>query len=132
MLSRRSFLGFLASLIPLGCDPGSQPNPDNSTKVSRRAGGPDPVTLEHIKLNEIIWPAEHPFRADWKDVTQLEADIKKHGLLNPIYIREARGGYEVINGFLRTQACLDLHWDTIPAWVTHMTDKEVNVARSYM
>ena len=55
---------------------------------------------------------------------ELAESIKEHGLLQPIMLRRAPIGYEVIVGERRLRACRSLGWEVIPAIVRDVDDKE--------
>lgn len=75
-----------------------------------------------IKLSLII-EDEHQPRTDFNDDDwrHFVADIKKHGVRNPIHIRtatEATGGiHKIINGARRYRASVDAGLDTIPCLI---------------
>lgn len=50
-----------------------------------------------------------------EDLTELMESIKQNSLLQPIGVKEAKGGYLLIWGFRRLTACKKLGWNTIPA-----------------
>jgi ParB family chromosome partitioning protein len=46
---------------------------------------------------------------------ELVSSIKQAGLLQPVVVRRANGGYELIAGERRLRACQQLGWERIPA-----------------
>ena len=58
-------------------------------------------------------------------LAELAESIEIHGLLQPILVRRAAIGYEVIVGERRLRACKSLGWEVIPAIVKDVDDKEV-------
>lgn len=54
----------------------------------------------------------------------LADSIEIHGLLQPILVRKAAIGYEVIVGERRVRACKLLGWEKIPAVIRNVDDKE--------
>lgn len=58
-------------------------------------------------------------------LAELAESIEVHGLLQPILVRRAAIGYEVIVGERRLRACKSLGWEVIPAIVREADDKEV-------
>lgn len=61
---------------------------------------------------------------DEKSLGELAQSIKIHGLLHPIVVRRATIGYEVIVGERRLRACKQLGWESIPAIVREIGDRE--------
>ncbi|WP_283582248.1 ParB/RepB/Spo0J family partition protein [Ligilactobacillus hohenheimensis] len=60
-----------------------------------------------------------------RDIYELAATIKEHGLLQPIIVRETDPEkYEIIAGERRFRAVKQLEWDHIPAIVKQMNDNE--------
>ena len=66
-------------------------------------------------------------RQDFEEesLAELAESIEVHGLLQPILVRRASIGYEVIVGERRLRACKSLGWEVIPAIVKEANDKEV-------
>ncbi|MHB0950227.1 MAG: ParB/RepB/Spo0J family partition protein [Gemmatimonadaceae bacterium] len=60
------------------------------------------------------------FRAE--DLADLEASLKASGLLQPITLRKAGRGYELIAGERRFRAAFNLGWTEIPAIVREVDD----------
>ncbi len=74
-----------------------------------------------------ISPSRHQTRRvfDRESLLELADSIRKHGLLQPISVRETgRGSYELIAGERRLRACLIAGLKTIPAIVIDRDDKE--------
>lgn len=61
---------------------------------------------------------------DSEALAELAESIKVHGLLQPIMLRRAPIGYELIVGERRLRACKSLGWEVIPAIVRDVEDKE--------
>lgn len=59
-----------------------------------------------------------------ESLEELAASIEVHGLLQPILLRPAAIGYEVIVGERRLRACKLLEWEVIPAIIRDVADKE--------
>ena len=58
-----------------------------------------------------------------EELADLEASLKATGLLQPITVREASGGYELIAGERRLRAAERLGWTEIPAVVKPVDDQ---------
>lgn len=57
------------------------------------------------------------------DLAELQASLKASGLLQPITVRPAAGGYELISGERRLRAATRLGWTDIPAIVRDVDDR---------
>ena len=75
-----------------------------------------------------IYPMEnHPFKVkDDEDMAALVESIRQYGVLNPIIVRKRTmgGGYEIVSGHRRYEACKRLNKFDIPVIVRDLTDKE--------
>src|SRR6059036_3831143 len=56
---------------------------------------------------------------------ELEASIRKAGLLQPVVVRPRDGGFELIAGERRLRACQALGWEKIPAVKREVDDRTV-------
>ena len=76
-----------------------------------------------------IHPMEnHPFKVkDDEDMAALVESIRQYGVLNPIIVRKrpTGGGYEIVSGHRRYEACKRLNKFDIPVIVRDLTDEEV-------
>lgn len=75
-----------------------------------------------------IYPMEnHPFKVkDDEDMEALVESIRQYGVLNPIIVRKrpTRGGYEIVSGHRRYEACKRLNKFDVPVIVRDLTDEE--------
>ena len=75
-----------------------------------------------------IHPMEnHPFKVkDDEDMAALVESIRQYGVLNPIIVRKRTtgGGYEIVSGHRRFEACKRLNKFDIPVIVRDLTDEE--------
>ena len=75
-----------------------------------------------------IHPMEnHPFKVkDDEDMAALVESIRQYGVLNPIIVRKRQtgGGYEIVSGHRRYEACKRLNKFDIPIIVRDLTDEE--------
>lgn len=92
------------------------------------AGAPAPSgersELQRIPIGQIRPNPFQPrkeFRPD--ELADLEASLKASGLLQPITVRPAGGGYELIAGERRFRAASRLGWTEIPAIVRQFDDR---------
>ncbi|PDO10408.1 MAG: stage 0 sporulation protein J [Candidatus Reconcilbacillus cellulovorans] len=60
-----------------------------------------------------------------ESLRELADSIREHGVLQPIIVREAMNGYEIIAGERRFRACQLLERPTIPAVVRQLPDEQV-------
>jgi len=66
---------------------------------------------------------------DEKTVLELMRSIQNMGLLQPIMVREIRGGYQVVFGSHRIEACRRLGMTKILATIKQLSDAEAFLAR---
>lgn len=65
-----------------------------------------------------------PVRKNTVSYLSLRKSIERHGILQPILVRE-RNGFECIDGAHRLECALDLRLDEVPVHIVDMTDEEV-------
>lgn len=66
------------------------------------------IPISKIDINKNI-------RDDNVEIEDLKANIKEHGLLQPIIVREKHTRFSLIAGHRRLRACKALEWENIPA-----------------
>ena len=67
----------------------------------------------------------HPFKVrDDENMTALVESVRQYGVLNPIIVRQGAGGYEIVSGHRRFEACKRLGKYDIPVIVRNLTDDE--------
>ncbi len=82
--------------------------------------------FENIPLNEIKPSDSNPrTRFDDRGLDELANSIKINGVLQPIIVRKAKTGYELIAGERRFRASLSAGLVTIPAKILEATDEQV-------
>lgn len=83
---------------------------------------------ENINLSEIE-PASHQVRktVDEDKLKQMAANIRATGIIQPIKVRRTKDGYEIVYGHQRYNAARMAGYDTIPAIIVNMSDKEALV-----
>lgn len=86
--------------------------------------------VQSILIKEIQPFRNHPFTvADNEDMAKIVESIGKVGTITPLLARPLPdGGYELISGHRRLEACRKLRLDTIPVIVREMTDDEAVIA----
>jgi ParB family chromosome partitioning protein len=85
------------------------------------AGSSDYQRIPLAAIRPNPFQPRHEFKD--ADLAELEASIKASGLLQPITVRPAGGGYELISGERRFRAATRLGWTEIPAVVRPADDR---------
>lgn len=91
-----------------------------------RSPAPAAPTSEYQKLPlGTIRPNPYQPRREFDEaeLAELQASLKASGLLQPITVRTAPGGYELISGERRLRAATRLGWQEIPAIVRDVDDR---------
>jgi ParB family transcriptional regulator, chromosome partitioning protein len=88
----------------------------------------DPIFQELLPLNS-IFPAKLQCRtfdsnSKLNEVRDLASSIKTHGLLQPIIVRPAENGFEIVVGHRRYLACKLLRWKKIAVRIKDLSDIE--------
>lgn len=83
------------------------------------------LSIQQLPINDIA-PNPYQPRQIFNDesLQELANSIKVHGLTQPVVVREAKKGYELIVGERRLEACKLIHMETIPAIIKDLNDKE--------
>ena len=86
--------------------------------------------VQSIPIKEIQPFCNHPFTvADNEDMAKIVESIGKVGTITPLLARPLPdGGYELISGHRRLEACRKLGLESIPVIVREMTDDEAVIA----
>lgn len=86
--------------------------------------------VQSISITEIQPFHDHPFTVtDNEDMAKIVESIGKVGTITPVITRPiSNGGYELISGHRRLEACRKLGLKTIPVIVRNMTDDEAVIA----
>jgi ParB family chromosome partitioning protein len=79
--------------------------------------------LESLEIKRII-ASRQPLRSEMGSLDELGASIAEKGLLEPIVVRSVGGGFEVVAGNRRLEACKRLGMRSIPCHVVDLDDKE--------
>ncbi|MBC1742151.1 ParB/RepB/Spo0J family partition protein [Listeria welshimeri] len=83
-------------------------------------------TVQNIAIKEI---KPNPFQPrkifDTKAINELRDSIKIHGVLQPIILRNAKKGYEIVVGERRFRAAKEAKLKEIPAVVRDLTEEEM-------
>jgi len=82
--------------------------------------------IRDINISEIQANRHQPRRKfDDEKISELEASITEHGVLQPIILRSIPKGYEIVAGERRWRAAVKAGLRNIPAVVKELTDAEV-------
>ncbi|WP_033827346.1 nucleoid occlusion protein [Bacillus andreraoultii] len=86
----------------------------------------DKEEIVKIPLDEIIPNRFQPRTIfDEEKIDELARTIHTHGIIQPIVVRQLENGqYEIIAGERRYRAIKKLGWDTVPAIIKEMNDKQ--------
>ena len=85
--------------------------------------------VEKIPLDKLIPFKEHPFKVvEDEEMERLKESIRESGVLIPALARPIEGGYELISGHRRMDACDSLGMTTMPVIVRNLTDEEAIIA----
>src|SRR6059036_489143 len=88
---------------------------------AEREGSLVELPIKDIKPN----PFQPRQTVDPAALEELVSSIKQAGLLQPVVVRRANGGYELIAGERRLRACQALGWERIPAVRREVDDRTV-------
>ncbi len=85
----------------------------------------NPLTsyIESVEM-KMIHPSKNAVRVDLGNISGLMLSIQGKGLLEPIVARPVDGGFEVVAGGRRYEACRRLGWRQIPCHIVELDDKE--------
>lgn len=78
------------------------------------------IAIEKIKPNQ--YQPRTIFSAE--KIEELARTIHTHGVIQPIVLRRAEEGYEIIAGERRFRAMQSLEWEQVPAIIRDLDDKE--------
>lgn len=96
---------------------GSQPQNAEQTAV--------PGGIEYIDINQIKPNSNQPRKVfDEEKLEELAASIKEHGLIQPVILRKAGKGYEIVAGERRWRASRIIGIKEIPCIVKELSDEE--------
>lgn len=95
---------------------GEQPQPQGQSAA--RPGGVREVEIASIRPN----PAQPRVHFDEEALSELAHSIAERGVLQPILLRPAGDGYEIVAGERRWRAAQRAHLHTIPAIVREIDD----------
>ena len=71
-----------------------------------------------------VHPSKSMLRSDMGPLDELVSSIEEKGLFEPIVVRPAKDGFEIVAGNRRFQACKKLGMNKIPCHVVELDDRE--------
>lgn len=93
--------------------------PDSRPAESR------PGDIQHVPLSRITRnPAQPRTQFDPATIKELADSIRERGVLQPVLLRPASGGYQLVAGERRFLATREAGFSTIPAIIRPLTDRE--------
>ncbi|MDO4553002.1 MAG: ParB/RepB/Spo0J family partition protein [Bacillota bacterium] len=94
---------------------------ENSTEEERAGGQVVSLSIDLIKPN-----ARQPRKEfDKEKISELAESIRAHGVLQPIMVRRADKGYEIVAGERRWRAAREAGLKEVPGIVREMSDEQV-------
>ena len=82
-------------------------------------------TVEQVKLSELSVSAYQPRKhIDAEHLAELTASIQQKGVLQPLLVRKAGSGYEIVAGERRFRAAQQAGLATVPVVVKDLSDQE--------
>lgn len=89
-------------------------------KPESSAGG-----IDYIDINDIKPNSNQPRKTfDEEKLNELAASIEEHGLIQPVVLRKAEKGYEIVAGERRWRAARKIGIKEIPCIIKELTDEE--------
>ena len=100
---------------------GKTEDPQEKIKKTEMAGG----GIDYIDINDIKPNSNQPRKTfDEDKLNELAASIEEHGLIQPLVLRKAEKGYEIVAGERRWRAARKIGIREIPCIVRELTDEE--------
>lgn len=119
----------------LGRSYGDSPRPELSLHVpendSQSAGAGEPTELAapatlSLPIQDIHTNPFQPRRDfDPAEITALAESLKQHGLIQPILVRRAAEGYQLIAGERRLRAATEAGWAEVPVQLREADDRQM-------
>jgi len=100
---------------------------DKHNEEIKPAEKPEPVPggIEYIDINDIKPNSNQPRKTfDEEKLQELANSIVEHGLIQPVVLRKAKKGYEIVAGERRWRAARIVGVKEIPCIVKELTDEE--------
>ena len=78
-----------------------------------------------IPIEQLSTSPLYPFTQNETELRELKTSIRQNGLVQPLLVRPSKDKYEIICGYRRAQACMQLGISELPCIVRQLTDTEV-------
>ena len=80
--------------------------------------------INELPLDDLHPFKDHPFRLYTEEkMTEMVESVQEHGVISPILVRpDKNGGYEIVSGHNRVEACRRAGMNRIPATVRELDD----------
>ncbi|MCR4711939.1 MAG: ParB/RepB/Spo0J family partition protein [Clostridia bacterium] len=89
------------------------------------AGKENPDAVVYININDIKPNKSQPRKSfDPEKISELAASILEHGIIQPLVVRKAKVGYELVAGERRWRAAREAKLKEIPCLIREFTDEE--------
>ena len=95
----------------------------NANRLRFMKANPLAGFLESVEVR-MIRPPRVELRTGSGPINGLMLSIRDKGLLEPIIVRPAEEGFEIVAGMRRYEACRKLGWRRLPAHVVELNDRE--------
>lgn len=113
----------LEALIPAAVEREVPIVPEQRTEP--RAAEPRAGDIQHLPLAKIVRnPSQPRTQFDPATIRELAASIRERGVLQPVLVRPAGEGYQIVAGERRFLAAREAGFHSIPAIVRPLTDRE--------
>jgi ParB family chromosome partitioning protein len=109
-----------------GCQPAAQPladEPPPSTACPLPAAQPGPLHVDIRQIRSNPFQPRQDFQDD--DLQSLCDSLRAHGLLQPIVVRRAGSGYQLVAGERRLRAAVKAGWSEVPVQVVEAEDRQM-------
>jgi len=114
-------------MAPLSPPPSNSPIPSQSSgsAAAERAGEARTSDILHVPLSRIERnPAQPRTQFDSATIRELADSIRERGVLQPVLLRPAGDGYQLVAGERRFLAAKEAGFNSVPAIVRPLTDRE--------
>ena len=93
---------------------------------TQKASGVDPEnTVTYIDINDIKPNRNQPRKHfDEEKIAELASSIQEHGIIQPLIVRKAENGYELVAGERRWRAARAAALEKVPCLIREFTDEE--------
>jgi len=95
--------------------------PNATPAIKLHAPEQDEVSVELIERN----PFQPRREFEQSAIDELAESIRKHGVLQPLLVRAAGDGYQLVAGERRWRACQQVGMETVPCRVVELEDQQV-------